>query len=187
MNDLNLWQKKFSGIPPLGYLLRENFGSRWIRFHSLPESKRYAENDQEMSIILNRATILANEVLGTDQCSLFVSYPDYNNEQASNSKKAAKNIYNLDQSFSWQQADEDEALHWTTYWASTHWNTDAFSPLIKKIADDNEYPVVWLSNASLEVFAPYDGGFDIICKTPERISQLQEKYADWMSSRADRL
>jgi hypothetical protein len=45
--------------------------------------------------------------------------------------------------------------------------------------------VIWLSDRTKEIFAPYDGGFDIICAKPERVSQLQEKYVDWMSLRSD--
>lgn len=183
MDDVNLWQEIFSETPPLGHVLREKFSSRWIRFHALPKSKRYAEDDAEMSMILNRADILANEVLGADQCFLFASYAD--NEHITDKNCMANKVYNLDQSFNWHQTDGDETIYWTTYWKSTHWNIDTFSPLIKKIADDEECPIIWLSNSRQEIFAPYDGGFDIICETPERVSHLQEKYTDWMSARPD--
>jgi hypothetical protein len=130
MNDLNLWQKTFSKIPPLGHVLREKFGNRWIRFHSLPESKRYADNDAEMAIILDRADILAKEILGENQCHIYASYDGH--EISTEENSPVKKYYNLDQSFNWQQIDEDEAVSWTTYWKATYWNIDTYSPLIKK-------------------------------------------------------
>ena len=59
------WRDSYGEFPPVTYRLRyEFFDSRWVRFHSLPESKRYPESDTEMEIVLERANILADRVLG---------------------------------------------------------------------------------------------------------------------------
>lgn len=55
-NDFQkLWRKAFGELPPLGYFLRKAVPERWTRFHSLPESKRYAKNDDEKAIIRDRS------------------------------------------------------------------------------------------------------------------------------------
>jgi hypothetical protein len=38
------WQLDLLAIP---YELKHRYGDRWVRFHCLPESKRYAENEAE--------------------------------------------------------------------------------------------------------------------------------------------
>ena len=45
--------------------LREEKSELWLRIHSLPESKRYAENEQEAGI-LARHNEIAAKVLGLD-------------------------------------------------------------------------------------------------------------------------
>ena len=31
------WQAQFNSVPPLGYVLRQQLETRWLRVHSLPE------------------------------------------------------------------------------------------------------------------------------------------------------
>ena len=38
----SFWRNHYGECPPLGHRLRDAFVDRWVRFHSLPESKRYA-------------------------------------------------------------------------------------------------------------------------------------------------
>ena len=57
-----IWREKCGPTPPLGYRLRDNFPGTWIRFHALPKSKPYAENDEDRFIILSRANALACEL-----------------------------------------------------------------------------------------------------------------------------
>jgi hypothetical protein len=47
-------------------MLRSDQWLAWVRFHSLPNSKRYPENDAEKDIIVSRAYSLAIETLGAD-------------------------------------------------------------------------------------------------------------------------
>lgn len=65
------WNGYYPNCPPLGYLMRAAGARHWLRFHSLPESKRYAETDEERNILLFRQNALADEVLGAgDACWL---------------------------------------------------------------------------------------------------------------------
>ncbi|WP_425586206.1 DUF3885 domain-containing protein [Streptomyces sannanensis] len=41
------WESNWPGTLPLGHLLRSAWPDRWVRFHSLPESKRYADTEAE--------------------------------------------------------------------------------------------------------------------------------------------
>lgn len=45
----------------------------------------------------------------------------------------------------------------------------------------------WLGTSSGEVFAPYDGGVDLILANEGRRDALAGKYGDWLSGRPDGL
>lgn len=48
------WTRRFGNAPPIAHALRDSFRDCWVRFHSLPESKRYAESDPEWTTLLER-------------------------------------------------------------------------------------------------------------------------------------
>lgn len=53
-DDLSvLWQQQWPGCPPLADTLKHAYRDRWLRFHSLPESKRYPDHDAEYKIVLH--------------------------------------------------------------------------------------------------------------------------------------
>jgi hypothetical protein len=47
-----LWRQHWPDCPPVGHKLREPYRDLWVRFHSLPESKRYAEDESEYAVVL---------------------------------------------------------------------------------------------------------------------------------------
>jgi hypothetical protein len=44
----------FGDLPPVSHLLRRAILDRWLRVHSLPQSKRYAETDVEYEELIRR-------------------------------------------------------------------------------------------------------------------------------------
>ena len=68
-----IWTSKYNLTPPISYHLRYAFPERWFRIHSLPESKRYPENDSEWGILLNRQNSLIGDLLGKDSDILVVT------------------------------------------------------------------------------------------------------------------
>lgn len=48
------WQLNWPDCPPVGHELKRFYASRWVRFHSLPESKRYADTPAEYDSLLHR-------------------------------------------------------------------------------------------------------------------------------------
>ena len=60
-----LWENRWSSADPLGYELRVEYADQWVRFHSLPDSKRYAENDAEYDEILRRHLTVLRELQGS--------------------------------------------------------------------------------------------------------------------------
>ncbi len=187
----DLWSKNFGIVPPLGYQLREQFSDRWVRFHALPESKRYPETENEYSILLDRANTLASELFVTgDVCYLFSSRPDdTGNSIVDAPVPFARKSRDLEKVFSWTDPDdsEEEPIHWSTYSREISWTPKSNDDVLMKIADGDDYGVLWMSAMSSEVFAPYDGGFDLILRDRQRVRDIIAKYPDWLSSRHDML
>lgn len=57
-----LWQQRWPSCPPVGYKLRDPYQDVWVRFHSLPESKRYAEDESEYTVVLERYNTVLDEL-----------------------------------------------------------------------------------------------------------------------------
>src|SRR4051794_27473060 len=57
-----LWQQHWPNCPPVGYKLRDPYQGLWVRFHSLPESKRYAEDESEYAVVLERYNTVLDEL-----------------------------------------------------------------------------------------------------------------------------
>jgi len=69
------WGNNYGDIPPLTHILRDELlTDKWFRIHSLPDSKRYADNDAEMKIILNRQNTLISDLIGDSQVYLLMFY-----------------------------------------------------------------------------------------------------------------
>ena len=46
------WKAWYPDSPPLAFALREIYPDLWLRIHSLPQGKRYAETDSEQALQL---------------------------------------------------------------------------------------------------------------------------------------
>ncbi|WSG37666.1 hypothetical protein OHA72_40605 [Dactylosporangium sp. NBC_01737] len=57
-------RRAWPGCPPDAGLMQHGFASRWARFHTLPDAKRYATTDAEHAEILHRHRTLLTELVG---------------------------------------------------------------------------------------------------------------------------
>ena len=58
-----LWRERCGDVPPLGNWIRE-WHDRWVRFHTLPDSKRYAESAAERATVLHRYNTVLDAMFG---------------------------------------------------------------------------------------------------------------------------
>lgn len=56
------WRSRWPHAKPIGNELRCSASSTWVRFHSLPDSKRYAENQAEYEELLSRHHTLLSDL-----------------------------------------------------------------------------------------------------------------------------
>ena len=162
------WGAYYSTCPPLGWTLRNRVGLPWVRFHALPGSKRYADNQAEQSIILSRANALGDGLLGADQWCWIV-------EGETDGPSAPSEV-----ALSWTETDDPDDPTWSFYARRERWRAGTSDAKLLSIADDEPRRAIWMRCDDGAVFAPYDGGFDLFPISWEAVSQLKAAWPAWL-------
>lgn len=182
------WDLNYHESNPIGHELKGVYPNRWLRIHSLPESKRYAESEDEYQIILDRQNKLISELIGeeteiiivsgqyemelTDEISTELS--DYGEFQKCRTIELHK-IY---------PEEYEDDFFYDVYFRTDIWTMNSQNKLLTNIADD-EFRAMFVCPNRNCIVAPYDGGMDIIVDSQEKRDELKTKYKDWLSERED--
>ena len=186
-----LWHDRFPWTPPVGYRLRENVPNRWVRFHSLPRSKRYPDTAEEFDTVLGRANALADQLFEEgDRFWLVASRPEQvPNAESFDVEPFTLTRFNLPKVFTWEDAQEsvEDRLLWSSHAELLTWRTAAYDDIFRKIADDDECAVIFATADLSSILAPYDGGFDLILANADDAFEIESKFNFWLSDRTDSL
>ena len=178
------WKEEFGKFRPEAHQLKYKFQDRWVRFHALPDSKRYPESDLEYQEIFRRHNLLLQSF--TDQKSILVVVPEY-----SESRKPSKPEKKLQALFSntspWvtlKQHEDNEPTknYWHLHVAKVAYSGTELNGLFRLVANDEVGNILILSITKNIVYHPYDGGTDVILPSSEKRDIVREKYKDWLSS-----
>lgn len=185
------WENNFEETIPLNFLFRDVYKNRWLRIHSLPESKRYADDDNEMDTILFRQNQLISDEYSENEDIYIVSvefsidneegdeefcfYPEYNFEKTS--------VLNLNTYF---PLDFSSTQKLKIFVSKRKWRVNFHNNILKDIANDASI-IFFVSIRNKIIFAPYDGGMDVIYQNENQKNFYKEKYIDWLSERTDEL
>ncbi len=180
------WNQRYRECRPTGYALRAGDAKNWLRFHSLPESKRYAETKAERAIVLMRMNTLAMAVLGEASCWIVQTIYRSSDAEGDGEETLWPPIVTLDLpiAFQFDGSDDDacgEGL-WVVHAAETRWEAGRFDPILEAISDDTAASTLWMSRSTGALFAPYDGGVDLFLPTAAQVDRLKASYADWLST-----
>lgn len=174
---LHDWAKFHENQHPIGFALRRNPMLPWVRFHALPESKRYADTEEEMLTILDRGNQLGSELLGPNSICWLIYIPYPYKDVAVPGELA----------YSW---DEDEGDPFSRVWqffvTKVKWSEGAYDDDLEDVAEDVKY-AVWFNPRTGAVFAPYDGGFDLFPQSADEVENLRCRHADWLSDHEEGL
>jgi len=191
--DFNsLWAKRYPATAPISYLFKYDFADRWFRIHSLPESKRYANNDKEWEILLTRQNSIITDILGEDSKIILVTGEYHDDESPElhpigevNSIKEFKFI-NLDviDLHKLLPNEYDPGRIYRPMFHADEWQKGKYDNVLRDIAND-EVRVSFVSVDSDTIVAPYDGGVDLILKDSQTRDSYKIKYRAWLSSRED--
>ena len=174
------WSLHRRGYNPIGYELKYAGAPNWVRFHSLPTSKRYADTDEERAVLLERQNTLAAKVLGEGPCWIAQSHWPQPSVYERDFFRAAREL-GLDHALEFLPLTT-EGGEWSVHARLTTWPASASRDLLLSIADDQAAPTIWMSDADGAVFAPYDGGVDLFLPTTKAMLDLKRAHPDWLSS-----
>jgi hypothetical protein len=186
------WTEWFPGTPPVGFLLREAEPDRWLRIHSLPGSRRHPTSGRDHAELLRRHNAVATDLLGEGGACAVVLF-DVCDPQRSSALGARAGLTEseLARVGSLPPAlwDEDEGVFVEPvclFGGSTVWRAGGFDAFIAAVADDRVRGL-FVALETGAVYAPYDGGADLIFPTSWQRDLARDRYEGWLSSRHDGL
>jgi hypothetical protein len=149
-----------------------------VRFHSLPESKRYAESEAEYAVILERYNAVLDELFaGKD---VYVVTPLWTSEPEAPP-------FPPDAGY-WQSllVEDDPDPEFRTYChlfaVRRAWRHGCIDDLLRGVADDKVGGILVTDTGMCRIHHPYDGGADVLLATPQERDQMRDRYTDWLSS-----
>ncbi len=165
---------------------------RWVRFHSLPGSKRYPEDEAEYATVLNRHNRILGELAGSERGVVLLS-TGYS--ESPNPVRPQPALETLDpKAKPWRsvpmhelEAGFDTPSYWHVFASAWEWRSGLFDPIVRLVADDVLANVMIVNSACRWLLHPYDGGMDVIAESPAARDRLKSCYADWLSPRPDGL
>ncbi|MCX6318583.1 MAG: hypothetical protein NTW29_14920 [Bacteroidetes bacterium] len=189
-----LWSLHYPDTVPISYLFRHDYSDRWFRIHSLPESKRYAEDDQELEIIISRQNEIISDLFGPET-PIYIVTGDYNWGDKSTTHITEETEILKPYSFvrldnielnkiDAEQYEESEIYR--PAFAQTIWKINYHDNLLREIANDN-IRVIFVSFEKKVLVVPYDGGVDFVLKDVTTKEAFKRKYREWLSKREDGL
>lgn len=176
----DLWERTWPAADPLGYVLRVEYADQWVRFHSLPESKRYAENAAEYDEILRRHRTVLHELHGSDDFStLHVIAADWGWRDLS----AGWSKRRLPGAWPWRSSavDDDPDAGRNYFWATSGLSGQEIDALLPAAADDQGRFVIGAPDLAW-LCCPYDGGADVLLASSVERDALKARHADWLST-----
>jgi len=190
----DFWKSKYGEIPPLSHILREFFTNKWFRIHSLPDSKRYAENDVEMQIILNRQNILISDLFGSHKAYLLLFYTISKKPESARINQISNvimlNNIRLDIAL---PEYYDYECYFVSGFVNKIWEATSIDTCLEKIANYEMITsfdacecyfshILIIDISRNRIIAPYDGGVDIFLNTQCERDFFKSKYKDWLST-----
>jgi hypothetical protein len=189
---LGNWQGQFPGCEPVASLLRAALPDRWVRFHSLPGSKRYPEGEAEYATVLDRHNRVLGELTGPEPRVVLLTTAY---SETPEPVRHDPQLLALDpDAVPWRtvpmhELDGDFAApnFWHVFASEWDWRPGLFNPIIRLVADDVVANVMVAHPACRWLLHPYDGGMDVIAESPAARDRLKFAFADWLSARPDGL
>lgn len=160
-------------------------GDRWVRFHSLPGSKQYAETDEERRTVLARHFAVLR-YLSRDRPEL--GYVVIGEDWGPGDIASGWTRKYLEGAWPWLKSpnppERGEAVFY--HWVLQHPTLEAMEPVLQRVAA--EEATIVISNAALDwLYHPYDGGADVYTATTAGRDALRGRYAEWLPAREDGL
>lgn len=178
------WEREFKGFAPEAHNLKHAYKSRWVRFHSLPESKRYPDNEQEYLEVLYRHNAILQE-LSRDNSKILVILPEYSESKAPTKPEPdLASLFPVSEpwcSLKQHEDHENYQLYWHLHVSEVRFTGCELNSLFRLVANDEADNIIIIIPSTGVVFHPYDGGADVVLKSTKQRDLLKEMYHGWLS------
>ena len=184
------WETWYPDCQPVPHWLRDCYANRWLRIHTLPQSKRYPDNNLDYEIILSRHNAVLGELANRDEKLALLS-TNYSENPAPS--LGDTKLGNKDAGRCWRtipmhdEADEEHPNYWHIHISLHSWLPHTFDSILRLVANNTVANVMLLSTENHWIYHPYDGGGDIIVVSEKQQQQLHDRFRHWLSSRDDGL
>lgn len=173
------WRTEWPETPPIAFLLRSLHPGRWVRFHSLPGSKRHAETDNERAEILSRHHAVL-EALGPST-RLFVISTRFASDRSEGVSIPGESLWTTIEANDYFE----EPAH--LYVSSHAYPSIEFDDVLKGAAEWELANVIVGPHDLRWLYHPYDGGADVIAATSRQRDQLSVDFRTWLSDHSEGL
>ena len=185
----NLWERQWPAAEPVAHEFKWTHNERWVRLWSLPDGKRYADGPEESNEILRRHKTVLQELLASSASeSIHVIAEDFDFADFAGGWTKR----HLPGSWPWRQYldatkfEPGENSHLSYFWVAPIRQLDELNELLRRGADE-ELSFIVTDNAMTWIYAPYDGGADVILPSATLRDAFKQRHADWLSTRPDGL
>ena len=192
MEAVDWYLSEFGPYAPLGLVLRHWHYDNWVRIHSLPQSKRYAETDDEYRTILSRHNKVTDDLFTQgERCVVIRSKYCTNWPEEREINPTTDNYFKLTDTVRPAQQypgeySEEEDDRYLLQGAYIAWRPKNFDEIVQDIADDITRGYTFISVTTCNVYVPYDGGADLIVQS-KQTQEFKTKHSKWLSVREDGL
>lgn len=179
-----VWQRRWPECPAIAHQLRACYPERWVRFHSLPGSKRYADDAGEYATILDRHNTVLTEL--SPNVSLIVITCDWTGQNAPPVQRTPLQARLDPGGVHWStvQPDPDEPdfqVYWHLFVSRRTWRPGILDDLLRAVANDDLSNVIVGPSDLRWLYHPYDGSADVILPNRADRNELRNRHPDWLS------
>lgn len=172
-----LWEQRWPNCPPVGYKLRDPYRDVWVRFHSLPESKRYAEDESEYAVVLDRYNTVLDDLFADGDVYVITPVWAAGTEVAPLQPDAGywRSLLVED------DLDPELRTYCHLFVARRPWQRGCLDGLLRDTADDKVAGALITDTRMRRIHCPYDGGADVFLPTPAERDRTRNRHTDWLS------
>ncbi|WP_406085216.1 hypothetical protein [Streptomyces virginiae] len=180
-----LWRQHRPPGPLLPYELKTVYRDRWVRFHSLPESKRYPQDEAEYAVLLDRYNTVLDELFTGDE--VYVVTTGWSEVSDHTDRSPLRRALHPEGTL-WTTLDgtdePDPEFHtrWYYYADRRPWRRGCLDPLLRAVADDRLAGIFVTDPGLTRFHHPYDGGADVVLPTRQERDRMRERHTDWLSA-----
>jgi hypothetical protein len=186
----SIWETNFPNCPPINHLFKHRLADRWLRIHSLPEAKRYADTPKEWAELLHRQHVVLEDFFAQNEPVFIYAITGFYSNEEQDLETQLQDQNDALKTFDFNPLEPidlyihssdwyDEGVIFTPYYAKEKFKSNKFDAILRAIADD-EIRVFFMDTNAQFIFAPYDGGVDLIYKDVETRNFYEKKYQEWL-------